>query len=151
MSIEIPASLRKRREALEAGLARVVGAGDDTGRAGRVLMRILRPHIVLEEEFAAPPLGLLPGLARSDVSPPEMMAVLPEAEKMKAEYDRMLADHQRIHDAVVALIDAAEREQKPEFIDFARELLDHMQIEEEVLYPASIVIGEYIKLRLERA
>jgi Hemerythrin HHE cation binding domain len=151
MSIEIPASLRRRREAIEAGLARVVVAGDDTGRAGRALMRILRPHIVLEEEFAAPPLGLLPALARSDAAREEMRAVLPEANKMKAEYDRMLADHQKIHDAVMTLIDAAEREGKPEFLDFAQRLIDHMQLEEEVLYPASIVIGEYVRFRLEQA
>jgi hypothetical protein len=52
--------------------------------------------------------------------------------------------------ALRRLISAAKREKKPEHARFAEKLMLHAKTEEEVLYPAAILIGEYLKLRLGR-
>jgi hypothetical protein len=43
---------------------------------------------------------------------------------------------------------AAELEHKPEYVHLAEKLRLHARNEEQVLYPAAILIGEYLKLRL---
>jgi hypothetical protein len=37
------------------------------------------------------------------------------------------------------------------YAGFARKLILHAQTEEEILYPASILIGEYLKLKLGKS
>jgi len=37
----------------------------------------------------------------------------------------------------------------PEHARFAEKLMLHAQTEEEVLYPAAILVGEYLKVKLE--
>ncbi|MEO7402724.1 MAG: hypothetical protein ABIU95_03545 [Burkholderiales bacterium] len=43
---------------------------------------------------------------------------------------------------------AAKRAKKPEYEAFAKALTLHAQTEELVLYPAAILVGEYLKLKL---
>jgi hypothetical protein len=42
---------------------------------------------------------------------------------------------------------AAKQENKSEYIHFAEKLKVHAQTEEEVLYPAAILVGKYLKLK----
>ncbi len=46
------------------------------------------------------------------------------------------------------LATAAESENDEKYIRFAAELLVHAQMEEEVLYPAAVLVGEYVKAKL---
>jgi len=53
---------------------------------------------------------------------------------------------------LATLLEAARAAQRVDYIEFARKLIHHARIEEEVMYPAAILVGEYLKLRLaERA
>ncbi|MND04072.1 hypothetical protein D3C83_241840 [compost metagenome] len=52
--------------------------------------------------------------------------------------------------ALKKLIAVAKKEKKLEHAHFAEKLMLHAKTEEEVLYPAAILIGEYLKLRLAR-
>jgi hemerythrin superfamily protein len=36
------------------------------------------------------------------------------------------------------------------FAEFARKLILHAQMEEEVMYPAAILVGEYVRLALQK-
>jgi len=40
-------------------------------------------------------------------------------------------------------------ENKPQYAEFSEKLILHAQTEEEVMYPAAILVGEYIKLKLQ--
>ena len=93
-----------------------------------------------------PPLGLLSMLAQGQVTP-EMRDVLAMTDKLKAELPRMVEEHQAIVAALEKLVAAARQEGKPEYALFADKLMLHAQNEEEVLYPAAILVGEYLKLR----
>ena len=70
------------------------------------------------------------------------------ADKLKADVPHMLQEHKDIVVALRKLIAAAKQENKLEHARFAEKLILHAQNEEEVLYPAAILVGEYLKLRL---
>jgi hypothetical protein len=105
--------------------------------------------MVMEERYAMPALRLLPQLARGDVrlnDSPEIDRVLKSAQGLKAELPVMLDEHRRIVEALGGLMRAAAAEQHPGWAQFATKLIAHVQQEEEVFYPAAILVGEYIRL-----
>lgn len=53
----------------------------------------------------------------------------------------MLQEHKAVVAALNNLVAAAEAENKPEHVEFAKKLMLHAQTEEEVLYPAAILVG----------
>jgi len=144
---KVPESLKQEHEELHAELARAIKAGGKTGEAAKDVAKVLHDHFVKEEEFALPPIGLLAALARGEVAK-EMRGVLIMTERLKAELPEMLREHQAVVAALEQLAAAAEKEKLPEHARFAEKLMLHAQTEEEVLYPAAILVGEYLKLKL---
>lgn len=143
-----PKSLREEHEELRQFVARLAREGGAIAEPARRLLRVLDVHFQKEENFAAPPLGLLPRLARGDVGP-GMADALAHSDWLRRNIDVMCAEHEMIAGALEELLKADAR---PELVSFAESLLNHARMEEEVLYPAAIVAGEYLKLRLgERA
>lgn len=142
--------LKMEHEAMQEDLARASRAGGQTEKAAWQVTRVLFPHIYREEEFAIPPLFLLPQLARGEFTP-EMESILSKTEVLKAELPRMLAEHKAIVAALRRLLEAATAEGHAGFASFAQKLILHAQMEEEVLYPASILVGEFVKLKLGKS
>lgn len=149
MEFKIPPPLKAEHEELHNMLRLATQLPAGTGEAARSVAKLMHPHFVKEEEYALPPLGLLPLLASGKFSE-EMEQVLPLTEKLKVELPAMLAEHQQIVSALKVLLQHAKTENHPEVADFAEKLMLHAQTEEEVSYPAALLIGEYIKLRLGR-
>lgn len=150
MKFEIPRPLKLEHDELHADLAKATEAGGKTGEAAKQVARVLHAHFEREEEFALPPLGLLPQLAGGAILP-EMAQVLALTDTLKRELPSMLEEHQTIVGALKGLIKAANEEGKPEFARFADKLMLHAQTEEVVSYPTAILIGEYLKLKLRDA
>lgn len=148
MTPQIPESLKSEHAELHATLAAATRAGGRVGEAARRVAEVLHAHFVREEEVALPPLGLLEPLARGEVAP-AMAGVLELTEALKAELPQMLEEHRHVRQAVAALAQAAEAEERPEYAEFARKLALHARTEEEVLYPAAVLVGEYLKLKLK--
>jgi hypothetical protein len=148
--MKAPLSLRREHEELHADLARASQVPGRIGEAARAVARILHPHFLREDEYAIPPLGLLARLANGPVTP-DMAEVLPLVARLKEELPLMMEEHRAIIGAVRELAVAAESEDDEKFIRFAADLLVHAQLEEEVLYPAAILVGEYVKLKLPQA
>jgi hypothetical protein len=59
----------------------------------------------------------------------------------------MIAEHREITAALQQLAAAAKEEQKPQQAEFAETLILHAQNEEQILYPAALVLGDYLKLK----
>lgn len=148
--MKIPASVRLEHDALHKHLADVSMEPGRVGEAARTLARLMHPHFVREDEYAMPPLGLLTRLARDEVSP-DMAEALPLIARLKAEMPLMLEEHQAIKGALQQLEEVAAAQGKPDIVELARRLKLHAESEEEVLYPAAIVVGEYLKLKLPAA
>ena len=147
MQFNIPEPMNLEHQELHHDLSLAVEAGGEVGAAAQRVAEALHVHFENEEKFALPPLGLLPALARGDVSP-EMAEVLKMTDTLEAELPEMLAEHQIIVAALHQLVAAARQEDRPEFIHFAERLTLHAQTEEQVSYPTTILIGKYLKLAL---
>lgn len=146
---QIPQPLKVEHEELHAELIKATKAGGKTGEAAKEVARILHPHFEKEEEFALPPLGLLSSLTEGKVTS-EMEDILAMTDTLKAEFHQMLQEHKTIVAALKNLIDAAKEEKKTEYAQFAEKLILHAKTEEEVLYPTTLLIGEYLKLKLKK-
>jgi hypothetical protein len=144
---DIPQALKVEHEKLHADLAAATKLPGKTGEAAKQVAAVLHDHFLSEEEFALPPLALLDPIARGLVTP-DMSAVIALTDRLKIEMPRMLSEHKRIVEALEQLGRAAAAERHPETSRFVDELTLHAQNEEQVLYPAAIVVGEYLKLAL---
>lgn len=122
--------------------------GGATGKAAKAVANILHPHFVKEEDFALPPLGLLPQLVKGKVTS-DMKDILLMTDKQKTDLDQMLEEHEEIVAVLEKLVAAAKKEKKPEYVRFADKLTQHAQAEEEIYYPAAILVGHYVKLKLK--
>lgn len=60
----------------------------------------------------------------------------------------MLAEHKAIVGTLGKLSDVAKKENKMECVRFSEKLMLHARTEEEVLYPASVLVGKYLKAKL---
>jgi hypothetical protein len=149
MEFAIPRPLKLEHDELHEQLRKAIRESGAVGEAAKAVAKVLHPHFLKEEEYALPPLGLLTSLAKGRVTP-DMAAVLPMTEKLKAELNEMLAEHRSIVAALQNLSEVAKRENKPEHAEFAEKLILHAQAEEEVSYPTAILIGEYVKLKLDK-
>jgi len=149
MDITIPQPLKSEHDELHAELVKATNAGGKIAEAAKAVAALLHPHFIKEEAYALPPLGLLPLLAEGKITP-EMDQVLLMTERLKAELPHMLQEHQAIVAVLKTLADVAEQEQQIEYARFAEKLMLHAQTEEDVLYPTAILIGEYLKLKLDK-
>jgi hypothetical protein len=148
--MKIPASIRFEHESLHRELADVSLEAGKVGDAARSLAQLMHPHFLREDEYAMPPLGLLARLARNEVSP-DMAEALPLVARLKEELPLMIEEHRAIKGALAQLESLAAEEGKMEIVDFAQRLALHARTEEEILYPAAILVGEVLKQRLATA
>ena len=60
----------------------------------------------------------------------------------------MLSEHRAVVAALEKLAEAGKAEMRTDAARFAEKLRVHAQTEEDVLYPAAILVGEYVKAQL---
>jgi hypothetical protein len=148
-AISIPASIKAEHDEIHAELVAATKAPGTVGEAARALAAVLHPHFVREEEIALPPLGLLAPLARGE-APKDMRDVLTMTDALKAELPRMLDEHKVIHAATARLGNVARAEGNAAVAHLADKLALHASGEEEVFYPAAILVGELVRARTVR-
>lgn len=142
----IPASIRAEHQEIHARLDAATKAPGATGQAARELAAVLHPHFEREEQIALPPLGLLGPLSRGEWTA-DMRAILPLTDSLRAELPRMLEEHAAIRAATGRLGEAARRESQTEPAALAEALALHARGEEEVFYPAAVLVGDLIRSR----
>jgi hemerythrin superfamily protein len=76
-----------------------------------------------------------------------MAAVLAMTDSLRAELPRMLEEHQGIHAAAARLAEVARAQSNAEVEDLALTLAAHAEAEEELFYPAAILVGEIVRTR----
>lgn len=143
----IPESMRAEHAEIHAELVRATERQGRVGEAARSLAKILHPHFQREEQIALPPLGLLAPLSRGEASP-GMREVLPMTDSLRAELPRMLEEHVAIRAATTRLGDVARAEEDSEVAQLAEKLKLHARSEEEMFYPAAVLVGELVRARL---
>ena len=144
--LRIPESMRIEHQEIHSALARAAEAPGRVGDAARELAGILHPHFVREEEIALPPLGLLAPLARGETTS-AMQEVLPMTDALRAELPRMLEEHVAIRAATARMADVARAEGAVAVVHLAEKLALHARSEEELLYPAAVLVGDLVRAR----
>ena len=144
---EIPSSIKKEHDAIHALLIEATKQPGRVGVQARVLADVLHPHFVREEQIALPPLSALAPLTRDEM-PSNVSTLLAMTDSLRAEMPTMLAEHKRIRAAVDGLRDAAKLENAKRYEGLADQLALHALTEEEVLYPAAMLVGDLIRARM---
>jgi len=142
MSLQVPVSLKSGHDALRAVLKRAMREPGRTGEAARAVAQVLDGHMMREEKFALRPLGLLKQLARG-ATPADLADAAELVQGLKREMPQMIDEHRQIAELLRILAREAEAEGKPEYVAFAGEMLVHAHVEEDVLYPAALLVGKY--------
>jgi len=145
--LQIPASIRAEHEEIHLGLEAATKEAGDVGAAARSLAAVLHPHFVREEQIALPPLGLLAPLARGERDQ-AMRGVLPLTDSLRAELPRMLREHVAIHAATVHLAEVARAHGNASVQRLAEQLLLHARNEEEMMYPAALLVGDFVRAQV---
>jgi hypothetical protein len=148
MELKTPTPLRSEHQALRAEIAQAAKLEGRTGNAARLCARLIGQHFAKEEEFALPPLGLLPALAQDTIEP-QMEAAIAFAAKLRDQLPDLLAERRVIVAALEELMAAAEIEGHAELVEFAEKLMLHEEAEQQLSYPTAILIGKYLQYRLK--
>ncbi|MBE0627599.1 MAG: hypothetical protein IH606_22615 [Burkholderiales bacterium] len=142
-----PNALRLAHNEARALLVRAtIAYGKVPGAAKRVADLCL-PHFEYEEKNVFPILALLPDLQRGELRR-EMMAVMPLISDFREKHELANTHHHSILAAVDDLLDDTHSDKSSEFAEFAYNVRVHEKIEDEVIYPAVILIGRYLQERL---
>jgi hemerythrin HHE cation binding domain-containing protein len=147
--IAIPQSIRAEHEAIHEALIEATKAPGRVGSAARELAAVLGPHFKREDEIALPPLGLLAPLAAGE-KPDGMKEALAMSDALRKELPRMLEEHEHIRAAAEKLRTIAREDHASAHALFAEQLAAHATAEEEVLYPAAILVGDVIRTRMAK-
>lgn len=145
--LSVPQPLQVEHHELFEALDTATRAGGSTGQAASKAMAVLKPHFEKEEKFALPQLGALEILTKegASISPEMKKDLVARTEKFRAELPAMLEEHRHITAALDELEKAAQSEKKGAISDLAQKIISHAGMEEKVLYPASLLIGEYAR------
>jgi hypothetical protein len=128
-------------------LARAARESGPLGEAAKRVARHFARHAEKEERLVTPLLALLPRAAQAKPDP-AMATALPLFGEFKASLDEMVAEHHVISAGLEALVKEAHAAERAEFGALAARLVAHMRLEEEVIYPAALLLGRYLRLRL---
>ena len=145
-ALQAPPTVREEHDEIRKALQEATGIAGPVGEAARNVARLLTPHFVREEQIALPPLGVLRRLAEGQMDS-GMLALVPLADSLRAELPGMLAEHASIRAAVEVLRQRAAHEGRLHVVELADRLAAHSRMEEEVTYPAAVLVGEVIRQR----
>jgi hypothetical protein len=143
MKFETPLPLQAEHEGLRTRLAAAALEAGAVGEAAREVARLVQAHFQREEEFALRPLGILTQVSQGEITR-GMAEVLPLTRKLKAELTHLLADHARIASALDHLRATAHVSGKTDYDDLAQDVVQHLRNEEQVLYPAALMVGDLV-------
>jgi hypothetical protein len=146
MRFPIPESIHVEHAEIHGALVEATKQPGRVGEAARELAKVLDPHFVREEQIALPPLALLRPLSLGQATP-EMREVLEMTDALRAELPQMLREHEAIGAQTRKLEQAARDEHNPEVEELAKKLQLHARSEEEIFYPAAILVGDLVRAR----
>ena len=146
MELKVPQSIQTEHAELHGELAGALKAGGRTAECARLVMKVVQPHMAREEEYVAPALALLAAAAENRLTD-DMAVHLPRIALLRGELPRMLREHAAMVETLRELMKAATEEKHAGIARVAQRLVAHAQEEEEILYPAALLVGEALKQR----
>ncbi len=138
--------MRGEHNQIHASLEKLPHASGKVGEAAKELELGVRPHLFREEKFVMPQLGILRDLALGEAAG-DLSWVIPLSEELKKQFPQMQSDHKAIVKYADKLFLAAESEGDQGTMVFVKHLKAHVQDEEDIVYPAAMLAGQFIKMK----
>lgn len=148
MKPEIPSSLSLGHEELNKKLKGLIKLGGKTGQAAKRAEKLMHAHFDRQEKYVLPPLGLLQSLADGKL-PENVRSVINDIGDVKKGVSKMIVEHQQIIPALRELEEIAVKEIHPTVKPLVEDLILYALMEEQLLFPAAVLVGEFLKLNSE--
>ena len=143
----VPLSLTEEHKALLGMIHNISARSDSSGKVATKLYELLQHHFKEEEDYVLAPLGLLPQLNNGEL-PADAEQVIELTERLKGQMQHMDVEHQLVRAYLNELKAASDKD--PEVLKLEDELNKHARMEEEILFPTALLIGEHLKLLKEK-
>lgn len=143
MKPAVPESLKTEHNNLKDNIKDVIASGGETAQEAKKFASFMEQHFLKEEESILPNLGLLLTLAEGKwiVTSSDIFLM---GDQLKKEVSELQEEHKQIIKMLEDLKIKAENENNIGWKKIVEDLMLHVQIEEEILYPATIVVGKYL-------
>lgn len=142
MKIKTPKAITHGHANLCEELNKIIENYSHIEKQTRTLNEIMTKHFNKEERYALPPLGLLLTLSEGNWELGED-AVIEMTNDLDSHLGELKKEHENISENMLDLKAIAEKENYSDLKRFINDLEIHMELEDQVLYPASILIGNY--------
>ncbi|MDG6945799.1 MAG: hemerythrin domain-containing protein [Nitrososphaerota archaeon] len=142
--LQAPSSLEEEHRELFRELVELESEGGETGKAVKELLAVLEPHFEKEESVVMPLLGALRPLSDGKPirNPSEAMSLY---KRLSSDYPKMLKEHAQVKKLIESVRMAAAKVEKGRALTVMDGLEHHAKVEEEVLYPAAMLVGAFAK------
>lgn len=146
-SLQVPQSVRLQHDQIVSRLAIFAKHEDPVGAAASKALVAVKAHYAKEETFVLPPLALLPRIANGEISN-DMEPAIAMALRTQAALPELQNDHVQITSLMNDLIEAGTKTHDDELVRLATRIAAQSLNHIEVLIPASILVGNYLRQRL---
>lgn len=143
MQLETPISLQLDHEVLLSKLNEIASTESNVALNAKNVADVFRAHFRREEKTVLPQLSLLMTIVEGQWSIDTKEALLKNNILIK-EFQELKGEHQKIHKAAEEMVKVSLKENNKEAKKIAEEIILHIQIEEEVSYPAILLINKYL-------
>jgi hypothetical protein len=140
-----PTALRAEHEILKEQMAYALSRTGDVGKMAKELEAAMKPHMAREETEVMVILEAAEDLAAGHW-PANAELLLERFLALEADLRMMWKEHDQIHTLVRKLRRVADIEGEEEIVRLCDALIQHADLEEQVLYPAAIIAGRYLRL-----
>lgn len=144
MKPKTPKAIKNGHENLCSELQTIVNFGGKIGEKAKFLEKDMYPHFEKEEKYALPPLGLLLALSEGNWDIDSNVAI-EMADMLQLKLSELKNEHENILMALQGFRTVAHEENIPIAKQFVKDLMLHIEVEDQVLYPATILIGNYLR------
>ena len=141
-----PSSLEEEHKIHEI-LEKILSSSGDTANMAKQVQSRLQPHFEKEEQLSIPVLGALQPYVNGTLTEETRNQAIEISQQFKQEYPTMLEEHKQIVAALDNLENTAMQENRQDAISFIADLKSHALNEEQVTYPATIIVGELLELQ----
>ena len=142
-----PSSLEEEHKEIHEILEKILSSSGDTANMAKQVQSRLQPHFEKEEQLSIPVLGALQPYVNGTLTEETRNQAIQKSQEFKQEYPTMLEEHKQIVAALDNLENTAMQENRQDAISFIADLKSHALNEEQVTYPATIIVGELLELQ----
>lgn len=140
--------LDTEHEELLEGLGEVARRKDEVGRIFDEVLRLFRSHMDKENQTIVPLLGYLRERL-GDFNNQELKSLRKAAADFETGYPGMLEEHLEISRLIKMAMDEIGEKPDKMPLHLSHELLHHVSLEEELLYPAAFASGDLLDFERE--